>query len=81
MSTSIRISKNNHRKLVELAGILQTKLKRNISIDETIEFLLKKQPLFGKVSDLLGKWEISDEELDDIYIELRNGWKNWSLKE
>jgi hypothetical protein len=80
MSTSIRISKNTHKKLVELAGILQARLKRNVSIDETIQFLIKKRLEFGKITDLPGKWEISDEELEEIYKDLRKGWNNWSTK-
>ena len=80
MSTSIRISKKTHEKLVELAGLLQAQLKRTVSIDDAIIFLLKKQPLVGDITDLSDSWDITDEELEEIYKDLRIGWKNWNIK-
>jgi len=80
MSTSIRISKRTHERLVELAGILQANLKRTVSIDEAINFLLEKKSLPGKITELSSSWEITDEQLDEILNSLKKGWKIWNIE-
>lgn len=80
MSSSIRISKKTHKKLVELAGILQANLKRTVSIDEAIDFLLEKKSIPGKITELSGAWDMTDEELEEIMESLQKGWKSWTMK-
>jgi len=80
MSSSIRISKKTHKKLVELAGLLQANLKKTITIDEAITFLLEKKSLPGKITDLSGTLDISDEELEEIEKSLQEAWKSWNFK-
>lgn len=80
MSSSIRISKKTHEKLNELAGILQANLKRTVSIDEAINFLLEKKSLPGKITELSGAWEITDEELNEILNSLKKGWETWNIE-
>ena len=80
MSSSIRISKKTHEKLVELAGILQANLKRTVSIDEAINFLLEKKSIPGKITELSGSWDITDEELEEILNSLKKGWKTWNIE-
>ncbi|NVM30253.1 MAG: hypothetical protein HWN65_15520 [Candidatus Helarchaeota archaeon] len=80
MSSSIRISKKNHKKLIELAGILQAKLKRTVSIDEAISFILNNESFPGKITDLPDAWDLTDEEVNEIFDTLRNGWKSWTSK-
>ncbi len=73
MSTkSIRLSEKTYRKLVEFAGKLQYELKRPVSIEDAINFLMKR-----KISDLAGSWEVSDEELKEIMESLGRRWKSW----
>ncbi len=69
---SIRVSEETYRKLVELAGKLQAELKRPVSVEDAIRYLLKR-----KISDLAGSWEISDEEVKEIKESLKRGWKAW----
>ena len=69
---SIRVSEETYRKLVELAGRLQAELKRPVSVEDAIRYLLKR-----KISDLAGSWEISDEEVKEIKESLKMGWKAW----
>jgi len=69
---SIRLSEETYRKLVEIAGRLQAELKKPLSIEDAIKYLIKR-----KISDLSGSWEISDEELLEIKESLKKGWKAW----
>ena len=69
---SIRVSEETYRKLVELAGKLQAELKRPVSVEDAIRYLLKR-----KISDLAGSWEINDEEVKEIKESLKRGWKAW----
>jgi predicted CopG family antitoxin len=73
---SIRIREETYRKLCELAGRLQVEMKRPVSIDEAIWFLMdSKAP--SMVTDLAGTMELSDEEVLEIKRELRGVWKKW----
>ncbi|MHA1729721.1 MAG: hypothetical protein ACTSWY_13470 [Promethearchaeota archaeon] len=69
---SIRISKNTYEMLVELAGNLQSKTKRKISIEEAIKHLLRKR--IGNFSE---SWEMSDEEYEDLKKKIGKVWKTW----
>ncbi|MHA1755163.1 MAG: hypothetical protein ACTSVV_00230 [Promethearchaeota archaeon] len=80
MSSSIRISKKTHEKLIELAGILQANLKKTVTIDEAINFLLEKNSLPGKISELSEKLDITDKELEEINKSLEEAWKTWDIK-
>ena len=34
----------------------------------------------GKLSDLAGTWRMSDEEVGEFMTYLKNGWKNFKIK-
>ncbi len=75
---SIRVSDETYESLFEMAGRLQTQMKRSISIDEAIKVMLESfKP--NKISDLAGGWDVSDEEIETIKESLRDGWRKWSL--
>ncbi|KKK45070.1 hypothetical protein LCGC14_1488540 [marine sediment metagenome] len=69
---SIKISQNTYEKLVELAGHLQSKQKRKISIEETIKYLLRK-----RISNFSESWEMSDEEYEELKKKIGEVWKTW----
>ncbi len=69
---SIKLTEETYRKLVELAGKLQSELKRPVSIEDAIKYLMKR-----RISDLAGSWEISDDEVREIKESLRKGWRTW----
>ncbi|MEM2135738.1 MAG: hypothetical protein QW261_14675 [Candidatus Jordarchaeaceae archaeon] len=69
---SIKISEETYKKLVEVAGKLQSELKRSISIEDAIKYLMRR-----RISDLSGSWDVSDEEVQEIKQSLRKGWKAW----
>jgi len=71
---SIKLSEDVYKKLVELAGKLQVELKKPVSIEDAIRYLLRK-----RISDLAGSWDVSEEEVEEIKASLEKGWKNWKL--
>ena len=69
---SIKLSEETYKKLVEIAGRLQSELKKPVSIEDAIKYLLKR-----RISDLAGSWDVSDEEMRAIKKSLDEGWKAW----
>ncbi|MGQ9720969.1 MAG: hypothetical protein ACUVXA_06550 [Candidatus Jordarchaeum sp.] len=69
---SIKLSEENYKKLVELAGRLRAEWKRSVSIEDAIKYLMRR-----KISDLAGSWDISDEKVREINESLRKVWSSW----
>jgi hypothetical protein len=80
-SKSIKVSKETYAELSEIAGELQLKLKRPVSIEEAIKQLTKRRKKGVKISDLAGSWKISDQEADEIKGSIDAAWKNWKIPE
>ena len=77
MSTkAVKLSDENYKWLCQVAGDLQAKEKRMVSIDEALS-RVKKQ-VYGKFSDVIGSWKMSDKEVDEFKRDLRAGWKKWT---
>lgn len=76
---TVKISKETYAKLSEVAGGLQMRLKRPVSLDEAMEYLISLRGKGAKISDLAGSWDISDEELAEIKASLSEAWKRWKL--
>lgn len=76
---TIKISKETYAKLSEIAGELQMKLRRPVSLDEAVRYLLhlKESGRGVKITDLAGSWEMSDEEWAEIKVSLAEAWKRW----
>ena len=74
---TIKIKKKTYEKLNEFAGLLQMKLKRPISLDDAIQFLLRLTKR-NKISMLAGTWKMSDEEEKEIQEALKNLWASMS---
>lgn len=74
---TVKISEQTYTKLCEIAGKLQMKLKRPVSLDEAMEHLLKKRK--KRVSDFAGTWKMSDEEEAEILKNLQESWTRWKL--
>ena len=72
---TVKVSKELYERLCEVAGELQVKLKRRVSLDEAMEYLLREKRL--KVSDFAGALSMSDEEEAEILRSLREGWSRW----
>lgn len=69
---SIKVSEETYKRLVELAGKLQAELKKPVSIEDAIRYLMRR-----KISDLAGSWDVSDEEVREIKESLKRGWSTW----
>lgn len=80
-SKAIKISKETYAELSEIAGELQVKLKRPVSIDEAIKHLAKRRKRGVKISDLAGTWKMTDREAEEIKKAIDQAWKNWKLPE
>lgn len=79
MAKSIRVNEKTYMKLCEYAGKLQADLKRPVSIDETIGFLMESPKFPTRITDLAGTLEVSDEEVLKIKRGLRKVWRGWKL--
>ncbi|MBS7281303.1 MAG: hypothetical protein KIH09_15915 [Candidatus Freyarchaeota archaeon] len=75
---SVKVSKEIYERLCEVAGELQVRLKRPVSLDEAMEHLLGEKKL--RVSDFAGAWSMSDEEEAEIFRDLRRLWERWGFR-
>ena len=80
-SKSIKVSRETYAELSEIAGELQLKLKRPVSIEEAIKQLTKRRKKGTKISDLAGSWKMSDREAEEIKATIDKAWKNWKMPE
>ena len=78
---TIKISKETYAKLSEIAGELQMRLKRPVSLDEAMKYLISLREKRAKITDLAGSWDISDIELAEIKASLKEAWKRWKPTE
>ena len=78
---TIKVSKETYAELSEIAGELQMKLKRPVSIDEAITHLTKRRRRGVKISQHAGSWKMSDKEAEEIKKAIDEAWKNWKLPE
>jgi len=78
---AIKVSKETYSQLNKIAGELQTKLKRPVSIEEAMKYLIKRKEKGKKISDLAGSWNLTDLEHKEIKNSLDESWKKWKLTE
>jgi predicted CopG family antitoxin len=79
LSKSLRVDDETYRKLCEIAGKLQSRLKRPVSVDEAIRSIMQMPKRNqNKITDLAGTWKMTDEELREIMESLRRGWRRWN---
>jgi predicted CopG family antitoxin len=78
---AIKVSKETYAKLCEVAGELQVKLRRPVSIEEAIKDLIKRKEKGRKISDLAGSWNITDAEFKEIKTSIDESWKKWNPTE
>ena len=78
---AIKVSKETYAKLSEIAGELQMKLRRPVSIEEAMKDLIKQREKGNKISDLAGSWTITDEEFKEIKSSIDESWKKWNPTE
>jgi len=74
---AIKISKETYAELSAIAGELQVKLKRPVSIEEAMKHLIKRRNKGKKISDLAGSWNVTDKELKEIEPSISKAWEKW----
>jgi len=74
---TIKVSKETYARLSEIAGELQMKLKRRVSLDEAMQYLFEEKKI--KPSDFAGAWSMSNREEAEIFKDLREMWSRWKL--
>jgi predicted CopG family antitoxin len=79
-SKAIKVSKETYAELSEIAGELQVKLKRPVSIEEAIKHLTKRRRKGVKISDLAGSWTMTDHEAEEMETAISQAWKKWKLQ-
>jgi len=78
---TVKISKETYARLSEIAGELQIRLKRPVSLDEAMRYLITLKGKGVKITDLAGSWDVSEEEVAEIRASLKEAWKKWRLPE
>jgi len=78
---TIKVSKETYAQLSEIAGELRIRLKRPVSLDEALRYLMSLKGKGVKITDLAGSWEVSEEEVAEIRASLAEAWKKWRLPE
>ena len=76
-SKSIKISKKNYLWLLKLAAEMQKDYHRPVSFDATLNSLRNERMKKKKLSDLAGKWKMSDENAKEFMKNAKKGWKKW----
>lgn len=77
---AIKVSKETYAELSAIAGELQVKLKRPVSIEEAMKHLINKRRKGKKITDLAGSWNITDEEAKEIKASISQVWETWKPK-
>jgi predicted transcriptional regulator len=75
---AIKISKETYAKLSEIAGELQVRLRRPVSIEEAMKDLIKRKEKGRKISDLAGSWKITETEFIEIKSSINESWQKWN---
>ncbi len=74
---TIKIRDETYENINAIVGDLMKELKRPVSIDEALRYLLKNRK--NKPSKYAGGWKMDEKELLEIKNELKESWKRWEL--
>ena len=74
---AIKISKETYAELSAIAGELQIKTRKPVSIDEAVKYLIRRGKKGKKISDLAGSWIMSDSEAEEIKTSIDKAWATW----
>ena len=76
---TIKLSKDTYARLCAIAGKLQAELKRPVSLEEAMKYLVNRHEKGSKITDLAGSWDVTEEEVAEIKASLVEAWKKWKL--
>jgi len=72
---TVKVSEKTYKKLNQAAGKLRSRLGRPVSVDETLDFIMKENKV--SPSDFAGSWSMTDKEALEITNDLDGSWKRW----
>ncbi len=70
---TIKIKDETYENLNVFKGELMKKLKRQVSIDEALRYLLKSRK--NRPSKFAGGWNMDENEFEKINSELKESWR------
>lgn len=77
---TIKIKDETYESINVFIGDLRKELKRPVSVDEALKYLLKIRKLRKtKPSHFAGGWKMEEKEVEEIKKELKESWKRWEL--
>jgi len=74
---AVKISKETYSELSTIAGELQIKRKRPVSMDEAMKYLIRQSRKGKKISDLAGSWSMNDTEAKEVKESIAKAWETW----
>lgn len=75
---TVKVSDRTYKELNEIAGKMRTRLRRPVSVDEAIEFAMRRDRM--RPSDYAGALVMTDEELAGISKGMRKFWSSWKFQ-
>jgi len=78
-SKTIKISEENYKWLLQIAAELQKRREQIVTFDIALSELRGEKMKNKKLSDLAGRWRMSDEEWKRIKKDLKRGWRGWKI--
>lgn len=79
-SKTIKISKENYLWLLRLAAEMQKNSENLVSFDSALSKIRGSGKERKRLSDLAGRWKMSDEEAKKFLKDARKGWKKWKIQ-
>ena len=74
---AVKISKETYSELCAIAGELQIKRKRSVSMDEAMKYLIWRSRKGKKISDLAGSWSMNEAEAEEVKESIAKAWETW----
>jgi hypothetical protein len=74
---AVKISKETYSELSAIAGELQIKRKRPVSMDEAMKYLIRRSRKGKRISDLAGSWSMNDDEAEKVKASIAKVWETW----
>ncbi len=72
---TVKVSEKTYKKLNQAAGKLRSRLGRPVSVDETLDYVMRESKI--SPSDFAGAWSMTDKEALEITNDLGRSWMRW----
>jgi len=77
---TIKIKDDTYENINVFIGELRKELKRPVSVDEALKYLLKlTKNKKIRPSRFAGGWKMGESEVKEFKKELKESWKRWEL--